>query len=117
MALDLHSRGMLNRRCCFHLFLLLPFIVGSTATSIRPMSADSKSSPEQAHWLSEEERSYVVARLQADQGRNAAERNVGFRDVLTVMKDYRVWLGGFMYFGLIVPVSQPHGYSSSADQH
>ncbi|RYP85422.1 hypothetical protein DL769_000975 [Monosporascus sp. CRB-8-3] len=64
--------------------------------------------PEQAKWLNEEERAYVKARLQADTGRNAAERKVSFRDFLTVMKDHRVWLGGLMYFGLIVPA---YGYA------
>ncbi|KAH9884591.1 MFS general substrate transporter [Xylariomycetidae sp. FL2044] len=64
--------------------------------------------PEQAKWLTEEERAYVSARLQADQGRNAAERKIGIRDFFTVMKDHRVWLGGFMYFGLIVPA---YGYA------
>ncbi|RYP21222.1 hypothetical protein DL765_002361 [Monosporascus sp. GIB2] len=64
--------------------------------------------PEQAKWLNEEERAYVKARLQADTGRNAAERKVSFGDFLTVMKDHRVWLGGFMYFGLIVPA---YGYA------
>ncbi|KAI1501248.1 MFS general substrate transporter [Biscogniauxia marginata] len=64
--------------------------------------------PEQAKWLTEDERTYVKARLQADQGRNAAERKVSFRDILTVMKDHRVWLGGFMYFGLVVPA---YGYA------
>ncbi|KAI0603277.1 MFS general substrate transporter [Biscogniauxia sp. FL1348] len=59
--------------------------------------------PEQAKWLAEDERQFVKARLQADQGRSAAERKVSFRDIVTVMKDHRVWLGGFMYFGLIVP--------------
>ncbi|RYP50484.1 hypothetical protein DL768_003989 [Monosporascus sp. mg162] len=64
--------------------------------------------PEQAKWLNEEERAYIKARLQADTGRNAAERKVSFGDFLTVMKDYRVWLGGFMYFGLVVPA---YGYA------
>ncbi|CAJ2506217.1 Uu.00g003470.m01.CDS01 [Anthostomella pinea] len=59
--------------------------------------------PEQAKWLTEEERAYVKARLQADQGSSAAERKISLRDVVNVMKDHRVWLGGFMYFGLIVP--------------
>ncbi|KAI5868120.1 MFS general substrate transporter [Durotheca rogersii] len=64
--------------------------------------------PEEAKWLTEEERDYIKARLQADQGHNAAERTITFGDVLTVMKDHRVWLGGFMYFGLIVPA---YGYA------
>ncbi|KAI2615453.1 MFS general substrate transporter [Hypoxylon sp. NC1633] len=64
--------------------------------------------PEEAKWLAEDERAYIKARLQADQGHNAAERKVTFRDVKTVMSDHRVWLGGFMYFGLIVPA---YGYA------
>ncbi|KAI0010312.1 MFS general substrate transporter [Xylariaceae sp. FL0662B] len=64
--------------------------------------------PEHAKWLTEDERAYIKARLQADQGHNAAERKLGFRDALTVMKDYRIWLGGVMYFGLIVPA---YGYA------
>ncbi|KAI0448009.1 major facilitator superfamily domain-containing protein [Xylaria telfairii] len=59
--------------------------------------------PEEVKWLTEEERTYIKARLRADQGNNAAERKTTFRDVITVMKDHRVWLGGFMYLGLIVP--------------
>ncbi|GAW25736.1 putative MFS transporter [Rosellinia necatrix] len=59
--------------------------------------------PEEAKWLTEEERTYVKARLKADQGNNAAERKIKLSDVATVMKDYRIWLGGFMYLGLIVP--------------
>lgn len=60
-------------------------------------------SPEQAKWLSEPERAYVKARLEADQGRNAAERKVTLRDALTVLRDPKVIAGGFMYIGLIVP--------------
>ncbi|KAI8628645.1 MFS general substrate transporter [Xylariaceae sp. FL1651] len=59
--------------------------------------------PEEAKWLTEEERTYIKARLQVDQGRNAAERKITFSDVVTVMKHHRTWLGGLMYFGLIVP--------------
>lgn len=64
--------------------------------------------PEEATWLREDERAYIKARLQADQGRNAAERTITVRDVVTVMKDYKIWLGGFMYFGCIVPA---YGYA------
>jgi hypothetical protein len=60
-------------------------------------------SPEEAKWLTEEERTYVKARLRSDQGNNAAERKLVFSDVITVMKDHRIWLGGFMYLGMIVP--------------
>ncbi|KAK8056664.1 hypothetical protein PG993_001891 [Apiospora rasikravindrae] len=64
--------------------------------------------PEQALWLKEDEREYVKARLRADQGHSAAERKISLRDVGAVLKDYRVILGGFMYFGLIVPA---YGYA------
>ncbi|MCJ1377293.1 hypothetical protein MMC17_000387 [Xylographa soralifera] len=64
--------------------------------------------PEDASWLTEDERAYVKARLQADQGRSAAERNISFKDVRTIFKDYKIFVGGFMYFGLIVPA---YGYA------
>ena len=59
--------------------------------------------PEEAKWLTEEERVYVKARLRADQGRSAADRKILFKDVVNVFKDFKVFVGGFMYFGLIVP--------------
>jgi MFS family permease len=64
--------------------------------------------PEDANWLTEEERRYVKARLQVDQGRSAAERKITIRDIGRVFKDYKVILGGFMYFGMIVPA---YGYA------
>ncbi|KAI0166083.1 MFS general substrate transporter [Xylariaceae sp. FL1272] len=59
--------------------------------------------PEGAKWLTEDEKAYVKARLQAEQGKNGAERKITHRDFFKTMKDHRVWLGGLMYFGLIVP--------------
>lgn len=59
--------------------------------------------PEQAKWLTEEERIYVHERLRADQGSSANDPPFTFRDVLLVFKDYKVFLGGLMYFSLIVP--------------
>ncbi|KAB2574912.1 Major facilitator superfamily [Lasiodiplodia theobromae] len=64
--------------------------------------------PEEAKWLTEEERRYVKARLQADQGRSAAERQITLGDIGRVFKDPKIWVGGFMYFGLIVPA---YGYA------
>ncbi|KAL8773147.1 MAG: hypothetical protein Q9209_001823 [Squamulea sp. 1 TL-2023] len=64
--------------------------------------------PENAKWLNEEERTYVQARLRKDQGRSAVERPIGARDVFNVFKDYKIFLGGFMYFGLVVPA---YGYA------
>ena len=64
--------------------------------------------PEDAKWLSEEERAYVRARLEADQGKSALEKNITAKDVGNVFKDLKVIVGGFMYFGLIVPA---YGYA------
>jgi hypothetical protein len=59
--------------------------------------------PEQAKWLTEEERVHVIRRLEKDQGKSAVERPILFRDVLNVFKDYKVFIGGLMYLGLVVP--------------
>lgn len=95
-------RGFRGWRWIFILEGTLTFIVAIIFLFIFPTF------PEQAKWLTEEERTYIKARLEADQGRNAAERKVTFSDVLTVMRDYKIWLGGLMYFGLIVPA---YGYA------
>ena len=64
--------------------------------------------PEDAKWLSEQERSYIRARLQADVGKAAVERPTNFGDIVTFFKDYKVILGWLMYLGLIVPA---YGYA------
>lgn len=90
-------RGYHGWRWIFILEGTLTFLVGVVFLFTFP------SFPEEAKWLREDERAYIKARLEADQGRNAAERKVTFGDVITVMKDYKIWLGGFMYLGMIVP--------------
>jgi MFS family permease len=57
--------------------------------------------PEEAKWLTEPERAYVKARLQADQGKSARDRRITPKDVLNVFKDFKIFLGGLMYFGLM----------------
>ncbi|KDQ53715.1 hypothetical protein JAAARDRAFT_39025 [Jaapia argillacea MUCL 33604] len=64
--------------------------------------------PEDAKFLTEAERNAVKARLQADVGPSALHQKIGWRDVLDVFKDYKIFLGGLMYFGLIVPA---YGYA------
>lgn len=64
--------------------------------------------PEDARWLSGPERAFVKARLQADQGRSAAERQITLRDVGRVFRDVKIFLGGLMYFGMVVPA---YGYA------
>ncbi|TFK45294.1 MFS transporter [Heliocybe sulcata] len=82
--------------------------------------------PETAKFLTPEEREVVRARLAEDVGESQYEdaedddaesdtkglksnsRRRKIRDVLSVFKDYKIFLGGFMYFGLIVPA---YGYA------
>ncbi|EIN13080.1 MFS transporter [Punctularia strigosozonata HHB-11173 SS5] len=59
--------------------------------------------PEEAAFLTEAERQFVKARLKADVGSSARHERLGMKQVLNVFKDYKIFLGGFMYFGLIVP--------------
>ncbi|KAK3374950.1 major facilitator superfamily domain-containing protein [Podospora didyma] len=90
-------RGYSGWRWIFILEGVLTFLFGVLFLFTFP------SFPEQATWLTEPERAYIKARLEADQGHNAAERKITLSDVKTVMSDVKVWLGGLMYFGLIVP--------------
>lgn len=64
--------------------------------------------PEDVKWLNEEEKSFVAARLRIDQGKAVQNRNIALRDVVNIFKDYKIIVGGFMYFGLIVPA---YGYA------
>lgn len=77
-------RGYRGWRWIFILEGLLTCIVAFTFFFVIP------DFPENAKWLTEEERRYVQIRLLKDQGRNAAERPISFRDVVKVFKDYKV---------------------------
>jgi len=59
--------------------------------------------PEEAKWLSEDEKSFVRARLAEDIGDSQLDAKTTWRDVLGVFKDFKIILGGLMYFGLVVP--------------
>ena len=77
--------------------------------------------PEHAKFLTEPERAFMKKKLEDDQGKSALERPIKFKDVVNVFKDYKILVGGFMYFGLIVPaygyaffapgIIQTYGYS------
>ena len=58
--------------------------------------------PEDAKWLSDDERAFVKARLARDTGDSQLNSRPTWRDVLGVFKDFKILLGGFMYFGLVV---------------
>ncbi|KAJ3490285.1 hypothetical protein NLI96_g1532 [Meripilus lineatus] len=64
--------------------------------------------PEQVKWLSAEEKRWVKRRLYDDVGNSQVDNSITFRSSLDVLKDYKVLVGGLMYFGLIVPA---YGYA------
>jgi MFS family permease len=95
-------RGYLGWRWIFILEGTLTCLVGIIFLFTFP------SFPEEAKWLAEDERAYIQARLRADSGHSGAEKKLTLKDALHVMKDYKIWLGGIMYLGMIVPA---YGYA------
>jgi MFS family permease len=59
--------------------------------------------PEDAKWLTREEKDYVKARLQLEQGHPAYDCPITLRDIGRVFKDFKIFIGGFMYLGMLVP--------------
>ncbi len=90
-------RGYLGWRWIFILEGTLTCVVSTAFFFVIP------GFPEDATWLREDERIFVEARLREDQGRRAVKRSITFKDVMNVFKDYKIFVGGFMYFGLVVP--------------
>ena len=97
-----HLNGFRGWRWIFILEGILTMVVAMIFYFTLP------SFPEDAKWLTEEERKFVIARLRVDQGHSAVERKITARDVARCFKDYKIWLGGLMYLGLIVPA---YGYA------
>ena len=58
--------------------------------------------PEEARWLSDDERAFVQARLAEDAGDSNLDAKTTWRDVIGVFKDSKIIIGGFVYFGIIV---------------
>lgn len=100
-------RGYLGWRWIFILEGLLTIIVSFFLFFLLP------NFPEESKWLTEDERAYVKARLQIDQGKSARDRKMSIGDVGRVFKDPKILIGGFMYFGLIVPA---YGYAYFSPQ-
>ncbi|KAI0647386.1 MFS general substrate transporter [Trametes meyenii] len=59
--------------------------------------------PEEVAWLTKEEKEFVKARLYEDVGHSKRHEPLTPKSVLEVFKDWKIIVGGFMYFGLIVP--------------
>jgi sugar phosphate permease len=55
--------------------------------------------PEQAKWLNETERAFVVHRLAVEQGKSDLEQKVNFSSVLQSLTDPKTLIAGLMYFG------------------
>ncbi|KAL1957653.1 hypothetical protein VTO42DRAFT_5630 [Malbranchea cinnamomea] len=64
--------------------------------------------PEEVKWLTDEERAFLKAKLIKDVGKAGHEVSLKWKDVIDVLKDFKVLIGGLMYFGLIVPA---YGYA------
>jgi hypothetical protein len=58
--------------------------------------------PEEAKFLTDPEREFIIHKLQKDTG-NSAYQDLSWRKVGQVFKDWKIWVGGFQYLGLIVP--------------
>ena len=59
--------------------------------------------PEEAEWLSDDEKAFVKARLAEDVGDSQLGAETTWRDALSVFKDFKIILGGLMYFGFVTP--------------
>lgn len=97
-----YMRGYRGWRWVFILEGLLTIVVSFAFFFLLP------NFPEEVKWLTEEERTFVKARLEIDQGSSARERPIKARDVANVFRDPKVFIGGLMYFGLVVPA---YGYA------
>ena len=64
--------------------------------------------PEQAKWLSDDERAFVVGRLAANEGESGVEEKITFRGILGMFKDWKMIPGALMYFG---PAVSAYGQS------
>ncbi|KAI9794954.1 MAG: hypothetical protein M1833_007328 [Piccolia ochrophora] len=82
--------------------------------------------PEDTAWLSSAEKDYITARTAQDQRGAIEEGKITAKGVATAFKDYKILLGGLMYFGLIVPaygfayfaptIIKSYGYSNIQTQ-
>ncbi|KAK6543427.1 hypothetical protein TWF694_000174 [Orbilia ellipsospora] len=69
--------------------------------------------PEDAKWITDDERAYIKAKLEADTGESHRHGKLTPKTVLSILADWKIITGGFMYFGLIVPA---YGYAYFSPQ-
>ncbi|KAL5050948.1 hypothetical protein BDW71DRAFT_194064 [Aspergillus fruticulosus] len=58
--------------------------------------------PEDCKWLSEREYEHLREKIAAETGRLSGVERMGWRDVVGVFKDWKVFIGAFMMFGQVV---------------
>lgn len=81
-------RGLSNWRWVFILEGILTIFISIAAFFL------VSDFPEQARWLTEEERSFVIARA----GSNEVSQPLTSRAIVIFFKDFKNFLGGIMYF-------------------
>ncbi|MCJ1235716.1 hypothetical protein MMC14_003687 [Varicellaria rhodocarpa] len=59
--------------------------------------------PEEARWLTDEERDFIQARLKQDQGDTLINQSINMTSALHFLKDFKAFLGAIMYFAIIIP--------------
>ncbi|THH30751.1 hypothetical protein EUX98_g3426 [Antrodiella citrinella] len=64
--------------------------------------------PEEAKWLTPAEKAFVKKRLREDVGESRRDEKITPGLIWNVLSDHKVIIGGFMYFGLIIPA---YGYA------
>ncbi|EGX52380.1 hypothetical protein AOL_s00043g169 [Orbilia oligospora ATCC 24927] len=69
--------------------------------------------PEEAKWITEDERAFIKAKLEADTGESHRHGKMTAKSVLKILSDWKILIGGVMYLGLIVPA---YGYAYFSPQ-
>lgn len=69
--------------------------------------------PEEAKWLTPNERDFIKAKLALDSGDSSHEVKLDVKGVLRVFRDWKVWIAGLLYFFLIIP-AYSYAYFSAA---
>lgn len=69
--------------------------------------------PEDAKFLTDNERAFMKEKLAVGSVASNFERKMTFSDVKFIFSDWKIWLAGIMYFGLIVPA---YGYAYFATE-
>ena len=103
MALDIYTRRCRDvhyicRMCSFSSTALVG-PRGTNPMEIKAVFFFIADFPEDAKWLTNEERDFIIARLRADQGESGRTKSLTFVDIRHVLSDPKMIPGFLMYFG------------------